>query len=523
MRILITASGIQEYIFGIKERQASRRLRGRSSRLGLVIDLCQLLLKRYFGEIDIKRNAGSRLEVEVPLETPELNNRLEKLREELDRHSREDLDGQVWFAVAQGIPQELYEDLGARKLNLGRGILQSGTTWNEEKFLFERSTNERVLEDAVEAGKYPLPDADLGSKVVHLRDALITLRSRTSEDGRDKLFLVDYIADMHAIRLGETGKGVGLKLPEKESPGVRPLYKAMARHAPIDPADAEGKRLLDFDGIAKKSEGSRFLGVLKADLDNLGTTFQNLPSDKVGELSRSLEIFFTEDLERMLRTPRDSVHDYSFNYIVYSGGDDLFMFGPWDKLIRFADDLHDKLQSRINEWKRDQSQLNLTLSAGFKLAHPKSPVRFLAEDVEEALEQAKGHWRIPAKLPDKNRISVFERVLAWDELRKGLQLADEFIPALKEQKLSVGFLQRFQYYASQFRWYEAGHIEGLRMIPLLQNDWHRNSQGLDDTLRQRLNQVIEQLLKPMATETARSWRIMDFASRFALYAARSKE
>ena len=67
MRILITASGIQDYIFNITERKAGTRLRGRSARLGLVMDLCLLRLQEKFKDaVQVKRNAGSRLEAEIP-------------------------------------------------------------------------------------------------------------------------------------------------------------------------------------------------------------------------------------------------------------------------------------------------------------------------------------------------------------------------------------------------------------------------------------------------------------------------
>jgi CRISPR-associated protein Csm1 len=518
MRVIITVSGIQGYIFSINERQASKRLRGRSSRLGLVIDLCRLLLQREFGALDIKRDAGSRLEIEFRDEPTNLKVFLEELRHRLDRHSREELDGQVWFAIAEGTTEGVYQNLGTRRLNPGRSVLQKDGGWNEQQFVFTRCSNERALEDPEEAGRPRLPDAKLGGDLARLDDALITLTPRGPEDdSRTQLLVIDYVAEAGP---GKADSGVGLRLPAENSKPLEDAFKHVARHAPTDEHGAP----LDLDTLAKHSAGAPFLGVLKADLDNLGTTFETLncqgKTEEAAKLSRRLETFFTEKLESVIEDTKPDKADYSFNYIVYSGGDDLFMLGPWDALLRLVNDLHEQLRQQVGEWGYPE----LTLSAGFKLAHPKSPVRFLAEDVEAAVEQAKGKRYAPGGLPAKNRIAVFERVLDWDELRSGLEWADRFIEQVKPKEgppgLSAGFLQRMQYYASQFRRLERGGIEGLRTVPLLQNDWHRNIGRVNRTLRDRLNQEIRPLLVEVSDQGKRAWRVMDFATQFAIYAIR---
>jgi len=50
------------------------------------------------------------------------------------------------------------------------------------------------------------------------------------------------------------------------------LHKRVARFAPL----GEDGQLLDLGEVADKSTGAKFLGVLKADLDNLGDTFSGL-------------------------------------------------------------------------------------------------------------------------------------------------------------------------------------------------------------------------------------------------------
>jgi CRISPR-associated protein Csm1 len=517
MRVLITASGIQDYIFSINERQASKRLRGRSSRLGLVTDLCRLLLQRQFGAIDVKRDAGSRLEVEIQDGSPGLQSFLENMRHKLDSHSVNDLNGQVWFAIAEGAKENLHEDLSRRKLNLGRSILQSGAVWDEGQFVFTRRPNERALNDPNETAKHPLPDAALGRDLVRFDDPLIALEP-CHPDNRDEkqIRVLDYSCE---VRTGTKGDGIAVELAARENLPAQQVSKRLARYAPTD----RNGDLLDFEAIADHSMGASFLGVLKADLDNLGATFETLANDESAarKLSDDLDLLFTTELKQVIDSKHSDGRDYSRSYVVYAGGDDLFMFGPWDQLIRFIDEFHHRLEAKTQQWKHHD--LKLTLSAGFKLAHPKSPMRFLADDVEEAVKQAKGEVPLHSDLPPKNRIAVFERALSWEDLGQGLKWADRFIPALKDQSLSKGFLQRFLYYASQFRRYEAGHIDGLRMVPLLQNDWSRNREKVQQPLLSELDEFVKQLLAPMAEQTHKAWRIMDFASRFAIYAVRSKE
>jgi hypothetical protein len=171
----------------------------------------------------------------------------------------------------------------------------------------------------------------------------------------------------------------------------------------------------------------------------------------------------------------------------------------------------------------------LTLLAGFKVAHPGSPVRYLAEDVEAALETAKKHRnrqqgdpRQREEEPHKNCICIFERIMNWDELRRGLRMADDLYPAVTAGKLPSGFLQRMQYYAREFRRFEAGNMEGLRMVPLLHDNWRRNQSQVEQPLRQYLDDWITFLTAPMGKDASATWRITDFAARFAIYAARKR-
>jgi hypothetical protein len=539
MRVIVTASGIQDYIFDITARRAAARLRGRSARLGLVIDHCLLQLQSRFGShIHVKRNAGSCLELESDdAEAPAVAEYLKVLQHDLDAHTRAELDGQVWFSTATGTDSEAaYSKLGDQKLKPGQGVLQTGTGWDEAAFTFRRKVDERWLEANPEEAR-ELSDAVLGSRLAHARHRLIRLTPAPKRDERGaplpahSLGLAEPLAYYAEADSGAPHGDLVIELVDEDGKATARLSKQLARYAPLD----EKYHLVDLGEIAERSQGAAFLGVLKADLDNLGTTFGNdkVPEDRKKELSDKLERLFAGELENIIRS---RYHDC---YVVYSGGDDLFLLGPWGQLIRFINEFREKVKESVEAWERqtdlpsDPEHRPLTLSAGFRLAHPKSPIRYLAEEAEAALHAAKTHRDGKAGEPEtqpditkgqephKNCISVFERILRWEELDKGIEWADRFVKAVETQGLSASFLQRMQYYASESRrFHECEKIDGLRMVPLLQNDWHRNIDRIEESLRNDLNREVYPLLVQTTTAGERMWRIMDFASRFAVYAGR---
>jgi CRISPR/Cas system-associated protein Cas10 (large subunit of type III CRISPR-Cas system) len=496
MRIVITASGIQDYIFDITQRAASTRLRGRSARLGLVLDRChQRIHEAFEGKFKVRRNAGSRLEVEVDssIDSEKVTALVNHLQSDLDRYSIKELDSQVWFTAVTGTPGDgIYQKLAKQKLQPGRAALQvEDQNWDALAFRFKRNIDERKYQRE-EGEARELPEARLGRTLA--REGNDFFYFTKVETGTSIPILDDHVvvAEPASHIFGFTLKG------SPKRPNL--IHKRVCRYAPMDD---QNQRLLHLGEIAERSKGAKFLGVLKADLDNAGTFLNNCSEERRQELSPNIDAFFTEKLEGLVR------ERYRNCYIVYSGGDDLFMLGPWDQLLGFAEELQKELAKVTAEWNAPQ----LTLSAGFKLTHPSSPVRYLVDDADAALENA--------KKSGKNCVSVFERLLKWDELAEGMEWGEEFQGTPEGRKLSISFLQRLQYYAGESRrFFERGELDALSMIPLLQNDWSRNRDQVEQGLRQKLETRMLPFLKQLNNNGERMWRIADFAARFACYALR---
>ena len=105
-----------------------------------------------------------------------------------------------------------------------------------------------------------------------------------------------------------------------------------------------------FEDIAKGATGVKNLGILKADVDNLGLIFSNgfkfnetkVSVSRISNLSKMLDTFFSKFIESSIEhksLKQGSLGmeiDTSDFYVVYSGGDDLMIVAPWDKLILFS-------------------------------------------------------------------------------------------------------------------------------------------------------------------------------------------
>lgn len=155
--------------------------------------------------------------------------------------------------------------------------------------------------------------------------------------------------------------------------------------------------------------GIKRLGVLRADVDNLGATFVNgLPDEKVSlsrtsTLSRALSYFFKYQINEVLKRG-----DYRVQ-IIYSGGDDLFIIGNWSDIMHAATDIH----AALDEFTGNGT---LTISAGIGMFDAKYPIASMAEETG-ALEDAAKLYVQPDNGKTKNAIALWsqESVFGWEE------------------------------------------------------------------------------------------------------------
>lgn len=98
---------------------------------------------------------------------------------------------------------------------------------------------------------------------------------------------------------------------------------------------------LNFSDLANDSKGLKRMGILRMDVDNLGLIFtkglgKGGSVSRVTALSRYLTLFFSGYLNTLCQ--QDKYREKIL--IVYSGGDDLFVVGAWDKVIELAEEIN---------------------------------------------------------------------------------------------------------------------------------------------------------------------------------------
>ncbi len=185
----------------------------------------------------------------------------------------------------------------------------------------------------------------------------------------------------------------------------------------------------DFEKLVEASIGIKRLGVLRADIDDLGKAFVKgfNVDDKINystisrtsAFSESLSMFFKYYINIILKSKTSSTYRISLNNqdntkeerrvsIIYSGGDDLFVVGSWDAVLEFAIDFNNYMEQFTNQ--------KLTMSAGLGIYPSKYPISAMAIQTGELEALAKGMG--------KNRIALFdntqESVFGWDELENNV-------------------------------------------------------------------------------------------------------
>jgi len=129
-------------------------------------------------------------------------------------------------------------------------------------------------------------------------------------------------------------------------------------------------------------------------------------------------------------------------YIVFAGGDDLFLIGPWHQTI----DLALEIRREFEEFAANNS--DFSLSCGLYLIKPSFPVRRAAPVAEHVLEKAKARCDANGFVK-KDAVCVFDEVLSWDDLEKqvriGRTLEDKAIN--KTSPITRAFIYRLLRYA----------------------------------------------------------------------------
>ena len=152
---------------------------------------------------------------------------------------------------------------------------------------------------------------------------------------------------------------------------------------------AQAGQIKDFGLMAAQAGGVERVGILRMDVDDMGKLFSQELQGNMGHLSRlsdAMDLFFNGYLNRLCAgIERDQAQTV---YVIYAGGDDLFIVGAWDRLPELAWRIREDLGRYVRQHPR------FTISGGMTLEGAHFPLYRAAERSGEA-EQAAKHYRRP--------------------------------------------------------------------------------------------------------------------------------
>jgi CRISPR-associated protein Csm1 len=176
-----------------------------------------------------------------------------------------------------------------------------------------------------------------------------------------------------------------------------------------------------FGEMADDAAGVKRVGVLRMDVDDLGRVMieglDRRTMALTSALSSTLELFFSGWLNKVCEKIQESKEllpatfkrqSKHMLYIIYSGGDDLFIVGTWDRLPLLAERVHNDFAAFTGH------NPHLHISAGLTLERRKFPLYRAAEQALDALDDgAKAYVR-----PDggrKDAVTFLDQTVAWDD------------------------------------------------------------------------------------------------------------
>lgn len=213
-------------------------------------------------------------------------------------------------------------------------------------------------------------------------------------------------------------------------------------------AEKPGKgSILEFETMgyfASLRTGTDKIAILKMDVDNLGKLFlKTISPSKAKQVSDALKSFFEEKLLELWNGTFDSFVNnakipvpFKENiYIVFAGGDDCMIIGGWDAVFEFAK----LVRENFILFSKSKGYPDLTVSASLNVLDSKFPVVRMSALAEEAIKEAKNE-----EPQEKNRISVFGKVLTWDDFTKAYITTRSLENLIKNKNEPRGILNRLQ-------------------------------------------------------------------------------
>lgn len=393
-------SGIQKFIYNISSRQAAVSLKGRSCYLREYMEkVCKKLSSAVkqagASDVDVIYCSGGKFYF--------LTDNNSKIAEAIDLCASKVKD-ELWKEhlgqLAINIGHVAFSENTDGTVNMnGKPNQKPGELWRSINACFSRQKNQKFKDIIDTHFSDFFQPIDVGDKV--------------------KVCAITGIESADCVKLDK-------KENEDKELYVLPSVKKQI---------VRGQQLRDQQGFKTFEEyaGNTYLGVLRMDVDGLGKRFI-LGFNSISQyrtFSSRLVSFFENEVEKIQQEFAPYLN------IIYAGGDDLFVIGRWDKVIDFAERIHNEVVMRFKSE-------NISISGGVTVIRPKFPIAKAAELAGEA-EDASKHFRNG----QKNAFHMLGRTVSWEtEFEYVKRFKNEFVDSITTYGLSKSLLHKIMLYAS---------------------------------------------------------------------------
>ena len=479
-------SGIQSYIFDLKNASKNAKLlRARSFELRLITESVSNLILGYFHlpHFCTLMNAGGRFLLLLP-NIPNVKDKVDDLRFKIEKYFVERYFGEIALNISdvveasvKDLNQKYFIDLYNRislNVNIAKNrkfqtyLLKSSPTIDHEYNKIRG--NENICDYCQKRAKAENRDScdicykliSLGSNSPKYEFLLYKKGSRDFDvnfmpDGTYMMFdnsVDNFINYFSVYKIKEYEPGY----PYIHTPYHLPIYtQEDIKNGCFVEKEGEYKNIGDiklFEDIELKADGYKKLAMLKADVDFLGFIFRYGLGKKISisrytSLSRMLNYFFTDVLNDLI------VKKYPDIYVVFAGGDDLCLIGPWDKIFDFSIEMRKRFKDYVGKNK------NINISAGIALFKHNLPLKFVTEMAEKELEKSKnyGNYEINKIDEVKNRVTVFDTTMSWKEFERAISIGNDLLSLLEEKRITKGFVYRLLKYYKSHKNVENGKVD----------------------------------------------------------------
>ena len=449
-------SGIQNFIYdGIKSEGAAKTLRGKSFFVKMISDAIALHLIKEF-ELNLTNiilTAGGKFYILLQ-NTDDLTKKVEEIKEKLNDYLYKEFFGQLFVNIVT------IESNGNEIARNFTKILEKGNrklNWQKDKRFFNQIKENPIFDVRYRSDGTTALDRlnekfkEMGGEIPKAK--FIGIRYNHKADNKKTFEVIEnmsiqFFKSKKDIDISGKNEKIDLVISLNNIEIVEnypTILRFISNYAPLE----ENKNSLkSFEDISSTATGNKKIAVYKADVDNLGMIFsiglkkkKNLSDEelekleetdekekkdyrsisRISTLSRNMEYFFSYWMNSIFEKGKVEIYlgnkikkeiDLSEIYVLYSGGDDLVIIGPWDKIIFVSYFIKNNFEKFVTE------NEEITLSGGIAISHPKLKIINGINEAGELEEKSKEIDK------DKNALTLFDKSFKWDEFEKIFEFAE---------------------------------------------------------------------------------------------------